>query len=211
MEFKIEKFSSPRTVHIGHAGRPMHEAQFIWIVFHGYAQSIEQVISPFLPFSDRDHIIVPEAMSKFYRKGFYGDVVASWMTSRFREDEIRDQENYLNQVYRKLPADLRGKVIFLGFSQGVATLLRWEAKEEHPAKAFAIYAGTPPDDVIYSPRENYYYLLGKEDAFIAEGDIRKLKSHPFWENCRPELIRFDGGHELREEVLDMLRGRIEKL
>jgi predicted esterase len=189
----------------------MDKAQFIWIVFHGYAQSIEGVMSSFLHLSDRDHIIVPEAMSKFYRKGFNGDVVASWMTSRFREDEIQDQAMYLDQVYQSVPFDLREKIIFLGFSQGVATLLRWEAKERHIAKAFALYAGTPPNDVSYSQRENYFYLLGKRDAFIAEGDIQKLRSHPFWKNCAPEFIRFDGGHELREEVLDVLRARIERL
>jgi hypothetical protein len=48
-------------------------------------------------------IIAPEGLSRFYRKGFSGDVVASWMTKDDRLDDMEDYVRYLNDLHLAHP------------------------------------------------------------------------------------------------------------
>ena len=77
--------------------------------------------------ADEHFVVAPEAMNRFYANGFGGDVVASWMTSRDRLDEIDDFNGYLSNLYSKYEGQLSDecKKIVFGFSQGGTTLFRW--------------------------------------------------------------------------------------
>ncbi|MBT8232811.1 MAG: phospholipase, partial [Bacteroidia bacterium] len=106
-------------------GEPSEKTKYFWIVLHGSKMLCEQMIYKFVDFDPKIHfVIAPEGMNKFYSKGFSGDIVASWMTSRDRLFEINDFSNYLSKLYNqyldKLPSSVRK--IALGFSQGGTTM-----------------------------------------------------------------------------------------
>ena len=61
-------------------------AKTIWFVLHGYGMLAEYFIKKFDSIVNNDNcVIAPEGLSKFYTKGFYGRVGASWMTKENRE------------------------------------------------------------------------------------------------------------------------------
>ena len=51
--------------------------------------------------SNGDFVIAPEALSRLYVKGDYGNVGANWMTKEDRENEISDYINYLDELFEK--------------------------------------------------------------------------------------------------------------
>ena len=208
----IHKWKVPRTIQVQTTGVEIEQAELQWMVLHGYAQNPDQLANAFEPIARKDTVIIPEAMSKFYRKGYEGEVVNSWMTSRHREDEIEDQQSYLNSVYEKLLKDNDRPTVLLAFSQGAATALRWLDNNEVKLSACAIYAGWPPDDVDYEKaywkKLKHYYLLGDNDYFIKGDRIEELRKKEYFQKLNPEWIDFIGPHEVLGQVLESLRNRL---
>ena len=57
------------------------KTEAVWIVCHGYAQLASDFIKDFEPLANETTVIIaPEALSRFYTKGFFGKVGATWMT-----------------------------------------------------------------------------------------------------------------------------------
>ena len=52
--------------------------------------------------TDKNTIIAPEGLSRFYKNGFYGEVVSSWMTKEDRLNEINDYILYLDTLIEEL-------------------------------------------------------------------------------------------------------------
>ena len=99
----------------------VEKATDVWIVLHGYAQLANTFLSEFEHLANgHTAIVAPEGLHRFYRKGFYGDVVASWMTKEDRLTDIQDYVNYLNNLVQSFPKSVQN-VHVLGFSQCVAT------------------------------------------------------------------------------------------
>ena len=74
----------------------------IWIVLHGYGQLASEFIKNFTSFeNERTFIIAPEALNKFYFRGFSCKIGASWMTKEDRENEIEDYINFISTVVEK--------------------------------------------------------------------------------------------------------------
>jgi predicted esterase len=199
-------------VHVTEIGLGAKEATLIWIVLHGYAQSTEDLAPVFNEIAKDDLVIIPEGMSKFYRKGYEGEVVASWMTSRHRLDEIRDQQSYMNSVYERIPSVMHHKIIILGFSQGTATALRW-LDQNHPAiNSMIVYAGWPPEDVDYSKNYwtsiNHYYILGNNDYFLTDERVEMLHQMEYWKTCQPKEYNYEGDHSVSKQVIKEIRSKI---
>ena len=119
----------PKTARYYTLGAAPYITKTVWFVLHGYGQAAEYFIRHF---SDLDLgmnvVIAPEGLSRFYVNGLTGRVGASWMTKEDREDEIKDQCEYLNAVAMDAGIDLQNpkqKIVLLGFSQGTATTVRW--------------------------------------------------------------------------------------
>lgn len=173
----------------------------IWIVIHGYAQLAERFIQEFSPlFSNNRFFIAPEGLNRFYAKGFGGKPAATWMTSEDRENEILDYTNYLETLIEHfVPSDYNGKLILLGFSQGVATASRWLQISKKRFDLFLICSG----DIAYelqSPvskkliQTPAIYITGNNDSFI---DHNKLTEVQLLMNAiEAQIITFDGGHQI---------------
>jgi len=189
---------------------PDSDVKQIWVVFHGYGQLAGYFIKKFNCLSERAiTVVAPEALSRFYLTGFSGRVGASWMTKEDRLNEIADYVAYLDSIYEHVMrrCGAEAQTTLLGFSQGVATAVRWAHAGRVKAQRLIAWADLlPPDftseDGLDRLREYRLTLVhGKRDPLVMEGRLRDqerlLREHdvPF------EQHLFEGGHELNSDVL----------
>ncbi len=145
-------------------------------VLHGYGMPAYNFLQEFNKLANEKTLIIsPEGLSRFYTKGFYGNIGASWMTSEDRENEIDDYVNYLDEVYNQVLNNLKTKpekIILLGFSQGGATVTRWAVNGKAEADVLIIHSSDIPKDIDFntmkekSARMKIHYLYGSEDKSI---------------------------------------------
>lgn len=178
-----------KTVRYYTIGNADVQRKHLWVCLHGYGQLGEWFAHHFEKFARKDRLfLIPEAPHRFYVEGTTGRVGASWMTREDRLADINDQfqylENLLGDVLPKLHPQC--KVHVLGFSQGVATALRWIDKTRLKIASLICWAGTFPPDINYALNrtqfENMliYAFFGDDDEFIsphkAEEMLIELKS-----------------------------------
>ena len=183
----------------------------VWLVFHGYGQLAEFFIKKFESLDpEKNFIIAPQGLSKYYLNGVYGRVGASWMTKEDRLTEIANQYRYLDQVLSQF--DLTDKqLIYFGFSQGTATMGRYAAHAKIPFSKMIIWAGTFPPDTDPSDwsyltgKEDISYWTSKEDIYYQEGMVEKqnevVKAAL---GTTPTLNWYDGGHKVIPELVAQL-------
>ena len=175
------------------------------IALHGYSDSVEKFSQSLESLSRQGfYIIIPEGLSRFYRKGFSGEVGASWMTKEFRDEEILDQMDYLDKVYETLIPAEANKTL-LGFSQGTATASRWLAGRNREFDKLLLWAGQLSDDVDYHSKPfddiHAYYVYGSRDEFMEHLNIDEVNAI---ENF--SIVKFEGGHRLDDDTLINILG-----
>ncbi len=185
------------------------ETRRVWLAFHGQGQLAYYFAKKFEGLDPKKNfIIVPQGLSKYYLKGFSGRVGASWMTKEDRLTEIDNQYAYVRSVLDRF--DIAGKqLIYLGFSQGAATMGRFAAKAKIPFEQMILWAGTfPPDtspeDWSYlSGNEQVHYYISKEDIFFKEEMIGQQQAAVQTAmNQVPTLHWYDGGHKVIPELIN---------
>jgi predicted esterase len=181
----------------------------IWLVLHGYAQLANDFIQPFEALNNGSRfIIAPEGLNRFYAKGFGGKPAATWMTSEDREHEIADYLFYLDRLTDHLiPADFKGEFHVLGFSQGVATASRWIHHSEKKVNRFMIYAGEIASELRHPLSEKLLqcavtYITGNNDPLLKAEQKEPVMA--LMQELHAKVITFDGGHEMKAEVLMLL-------
>jgi|SRR4030095_2032503 dienelactone hydrolase len=128
----------------------------IWIVLHGHRDLAGKFILKFNELAkEGSFIIAPEGLMRFYIKGDYGDIGASWMTKEDRENDIKDYVNYLDKLYENIVTVKNLKINALGFSQGSATLSRWLAMGRSKIDKAVFWTGAIAHDLDYSKAENF--------------------------------------------------------
>ncbi|MCF8236542.1 MAG: hypothetical protein K9I85_00150 [Saprospiraceae bacterium] len=209
-EVSCHHVTTPRTARY-YCALPTDAPKRILLVCHGYAQAAADFIQEILPAAGTDQVIVaPEGLSRFYRKGFEGEVVASWMTREDRLEEIADQQQYLDQ----LVATLYGQfgvlpLSVLGFSQGVPTVCRWLAHTLIPIQQMILWAGMVPEpeymEVLGHKLDGYAdIVLGDEDPFFTETRERHLEEAVSPWFAQAQWHRFKGGHQISPELLSRI-------
>lgn len=192
-------------------GSPSEKIKNIWFVIHGYGNLAAEFINDFEIINNgENYIIAPEALNKFYIKGFSGKVGATWMTKENREDEIKDYINFLNSVYEteiKKFERKKIKINVLGFSQGCPTSVRWLVNGKCKADNLIIWAGDLPHDldpvktIPVLNSVNVYFAIGYDDEIInkerVNEEIQKYKSL----GIDFKLYRFNGKHEINRQAL----------
>ncbi len=210
---KTHKISTHKTARYYTYGEATPAIETFWIVCHGYGQLARKFIRHFKILDDgRNFILAPEGLSRFYWEGFKGPVVASWMTSDDRLDEIVDYSNYLQQLYDTYKAQLKKdvRIILLGFSQGVATQCRWMMNKFPHFDHLILWAGLLPEDIDYSADQRYlsnkqfHFVYGKQDQFLNE---ERLNWHQqFASENLPSFhtYTFEGRHVMDQAMLKKL-------
>ena len=197
-----------RTAHY-YLQKPSDPIQSIIVVLHGYAQLASTFISTFSPLRESNSLVVaPEAISKFYNSE--KKVVASWMTSEHREDEMKDYILFLNTLiheiinkYGNLP------IAVLGFSQGVSTVMRWVANCDVKINEVHLCSGTIPPELdstklVFNKDSVYHYYYGSEDRLLK---VEKAKEQiSFLETLvsSTKIVEFNGRHEVSDETIQNL-------
>jgi predicted esterase len=192
-------------------------ARIALITLHGYGQLVPYFIRKFNSIeSDACFIVAPEGMHRFYLNGTSGRVGASWMTKEARLDDIRDNNQYLDEVYRRFI--LNGnfeKTILLGFSQGAATAARWCQNTAYKIDAFVQWAGVfPPDieiDLAKFKEISHFYVVGDQDPYFNDkydGEYNQSK----WlvdKDLNPEIVTFAGKHDMDLKTLEAIIRKLD--
>jgi predicted esterase len=198
---------------------PKGKIKNLWILLHGYSQQAKTFIKQFDELNDDETMVIaPEGLSRFYVKGYFGNVGASWMTKEDRMNDITDNIHYLNSLLEKLLNDLDGvpeKITVLGFSQGGATAVRWAAMTSHKVNYLIIHLSEFPKDISdeslkhLNKKLKTWYVCSNYDEFIDEDLFNQQFSYLEEKNFVFEKIFFDGKHEIKKDVLQILKLKIE--
>jgi predicted esterase len=194
-------------------GAPPREAEFLWIACHGYGQLARRFIRRFDQLDAGKHLIVaPEGLSRFYWQGYNDQPVASWMTREDRLHEIQDYCDYLDTLLQHVEAQCPTSVqkIGFGFSQGVATIMRWMTQRRPDLDRLVAWAGSPPDDIRYAPYRDYldpiskHYLHGDQDLFLPKDRLEMLMAFSQEQGLDWEVTTFQGDHRIDRDTLQSL-------
>ena len=198
----------------------LDSARDVWIVLHGFGQLASDFLAPFAPIAtDGRAIIAPEALNRFYREKA-GEtthaarpVGATWMTREDREAEIADYVDYLDEVARQLAPGR--SVTALGFSQGVATLMRWIAFGTTPVSRVIVWAGEIPKELdllaqrARFPRQGLDLVIGSVDEYATWADVGDQRRRVEDAGLPSRLHIFDGGHRIdRGTLLALVSGQL---
>ncbi len=192
-------------------GEINEKTEAVWFVCHGYAQLATFFIKKFEGLDlNKNCIIAPEGLSRFYLRGFVGRVGATWMTKEDRLNDIENYVNYLDAVYKHVlyDKDLTNlKIIFFGFSQGVATICRWATQSTLNFDKLILWAGIIPPDMNHNQvakrlsSKPIFVVYGDNDPYIKEPE--KLEQQRLIEeyDLAPKTIIFNGEHDIHEDTL----------
>lgn len=193
-------------------GNPNHELKQIWFILHGYGQLAKEFLEEFKPYLQKDKLfIAPEALNKFYFRGFSGKIGASWMTKEDRENEISDYTNFLSSIYNKFLKDISVnhlEVNILAFSQGCHTAIRWLNNTKLPVSKVVLWGGTFPDDVkmsgSYWKEVNIINVQGKSDKLINRDKLNEQIKGLIDDDIKIKTIEHEGKHELYKSTLEQI-------
>ena len=188
---------------------PTEKPKAILFAIHGYRQLAPFFIKQFQILANQGVLVIaPEGLHRFYVEGYSGRVGASWMTKEDRESDIEDYVAYLNTLYTSLLSEIENiPVHLLGFSQGGPTACRWLAGSAIPFQSLILYATVFPNDFDFTVnRERLNQLsvqiaFGDKDMFASEETISEKMEWLTSKGISPCLQRFEGGHEIKYEVL----------
>lgn len=185
---------------------------YVWVIFHG----IGFLSRYFLKFFDgldpeKNYIIAPQAPSKYYLNGQYKHVGASWLTKEHTANEINNLMSYLDSVmaYEDLPENCR--LVVFGYSQGVSIAMRWVAQRNIQCDHLILYAGGIPNELTKDQLRHLgdhcklKIIMGDKDEYLTEERMaqEQRKIDLLFEG-RAEIQLFDGGHEIKKEIINNL-------
>lgn len=199
-------------------GKLTEQTKSIWFVCHGYGQLAEYFVKNFEVLNPNEHYFVaPEGLHRFYLKGNYGRVGATWMTKEDRLSDIDDYMNLLNTVYDLVIKNINHQVQInvLGFSQGAATLGRWISNRHIKFNNIILWAGILPvefdfeKEIKYLNQHNTYVLIGDKDEYINSDKVVEISNYLQSKRLNFELILFKGEHKIYDDVLVKLAEKLE--
>lgn len=216
MARQIDKntLKTPKTGRFFQLGTVQNMTKSVWFCLHGYGQSAEYFAKHFADMGSKEHVVVvPEGLSRFYIDGISGRVGASWMTKIDREDEIEDQQNYLNLVAENVAVSLKDsahKIVLLGFSQGTATTVRWMVNSGIKVHALVLWAGSFPHDVEIADaipligEGGFHCVYGTEDEYLKNLDMTERLTPLAEAGLKPKIWTFDGTHTMHKPTLQKI-------
>ena len=177
--------------------------------FHGYGENADESMSQMLriPGVEQWTVIAVQGLNRFYRGRGSGIIAASWMTSQDRERAIGDNIDYVRSIVAEFPA-LR-KLVFLGFSQGVAMAYRVASVHPNTTAIVALAGDLPPD--VDGPMPPVLIGRGKAEDWYTDEKLKKDLSI-LGSATQVETCVFEGGHEWTDEFREaagrFLRGML---
>jgi poly(3-hydroxybutyrate) depolymerase len=192
------------------AGRPL------LVSFHGYAEPAEAALARVaaIPGADEWVLVAVQGLHRFYR-GRSDDVVASWMTRQARDSAIADNIDYVQRVVASVEDEWHtdGRVVYAGFSQGVAMAFRAATAARRGAAVVACCGDVPPElgaDVL-GGIDRALLGRGERDGWYTtaklEADLSRLRAAA----VRTDCATFDGDHEWPPSFSEVAGGFLRSL
>jgi predicted esterase len=208
-------FPVTRTARYCQQGELSTSTRQLWLVCHGYGQLAAYFIRHFAFLAEADPhtvVVAPEGLSRFYLQGTSGRVGASWMTSDDRLHEIADHVRFLNDLTAALlPQCAPGvQVSVLGFSQGTATVSRWLTQAPFRPAQLILWGGNFPEDIAPEAATRLltglplHLVVGNADPYFSDERVAQQEAQLRALGGQPQVIRFEGRHELNRPVLQRL-------
>ena len=170
------------------------------IGFHGYGMNAGQMINLLeeIPGVDPWLLVSVQGLHRFYARD-QKTVVASWMTSEDRDAAIADNIRYaadvVDAVRHAWPFD---RLVYAGFSQGVAMAFRAAARGGHRCDGVLALGGDIPPELLADSSIAWPpVVLGRGDDDAQYSSAMFLRDASLLENARALAARatFSGGHE----------------
>lgn len=190
---------------IRHVGTPVH-GRFLFeerdparllVGFHGYAQNAQIHLADLaqIPGVEAWSVAAIQALHPFYTRN--EGIAANWMTVQDREFHIASNIEYVRRAVGSLPRPER--LVFLGFSQGVAMAYRAAADFAWRCHGLIVLAGDVPPDVAQEHVQLPPVLLGrgKRDEWYNEEKFNQDLKFLNGVTKVTQLV-FDGAHEWTE-------------
>lgn len=190
----------------GESGAPLK----LLVGCHGYAQSAEEMLEMLRGVPDaagpahkslggdgwtRASI---QALHRFYRRRSQV-TVASWMTKQDRELMIADNVAYVDAAIARLGAGRTiEKMVFCGFSQGVAMAFRGAVRGKRQADAVLALGGDVPPELLADAAVTFPRVLlarGTRDEWYTEAKLHADQAALLARGATVTTLTFDGGHE----------------
>lgn len=184
----------------------------VWIACPGYGQLGKYFIRRFDVFDAEKHFVIAlQGLSKFYLPD-QKNVGASWMTKEDRETDMDNQRSYfdavINEAFQGRPL-ANFKIHLMGFSQGVSMISRMAAHSKIDFDTLVLWAGGFPPELSQADFDHIRstaklkVVIGSNDEFYSldknyQPEVEKMEAAI---GLKPEIIVFDGIHEVKREVL----------
>ena len=183
--------------------QPLHSAPApLFVGFHGYGQTAEDELTLLSAISGSEQWICCsiEALHPVYNSK--GDMGASWMTSRHREQRITENVNYVDAVIKLVreSGSVSETLCYHGFSQGCGMACRAALLGSYRASGLMILGGDiPPELSVNGGVCRVHLARGNGDHFYSqekfEHDCARIREAglPF------TATLFSGEHRANEE------------
>jgi predicted esterase len=185
--------------------RDVDSPRGLLVGFHGYAETAETQLERLaaVPGTEAWTLVAAQGLNRFYR-GRTQDVVAGWMTRQDRDDAIRDNVAYVDNV---IEATRNGSepIVVAGFSQGVAMAFRAAVLGRAGVNGVIAVGGDIPPELLAgsasaSPFPRVLLIRGATDDWYTakklDADMSALRAR----GEEPEAFTHDGGHEWTADV-----------
>lgn len=179
---------------------PAGDPEGLLVGFHGYGEDarahLEQLEK--IPGAEAWILCAVQGLNRFYTRS--QNVVASWMTSQDRELAIDDNVRYVATVVAELKRRFPGvrRLVYLGFSQGVAMAYRAAAGAGHAAEGLVVLAGDVPPELADRPLPAFPRTLigrGRKEEWYSEEQLANDVALLEGKGVEVTVHSFDGGHE----------------
>jgi len=222
-EIQVRERATQRTARYVVMGTAPSQATHVWIALHGYGMLASRFVRPFTDvIPNGTCVIAPEGLSRFYIEMPRADgshlqrIGATWLTRESRDTEIADAHRWLDAVLDEVIAEstaTRGhapSVAVLGFSQGVATAMRWVGASAVRPQLFVAWAGGFANDVN---RDGFVRNMQGGELVIVTGDRDEFATETHRDAAMTVVrelgipyraLSFAGAHQLDAALLHTL-------
>jgi predicted esterase len=194
----------------GHAG-PFDSAQDrplkLLVGCHGYAQNADEMMAMLrsIPAGEEWTRVSIQALHRFYRSRSQ-ITVASWMTREDRDLVIADNVAYADRAIAAVAgsraADAIDRLVFVGFSQGVAMAFRAALLGARRADAVLALGGDVPPELLADAAMTFPKVLlarGARDEWYSAARLADDEAALRARGAVVDTLTFDGAHEWHHE------------
>ena len=206
MTREAERHLIPALTHGVALVQPAHTAasRGLLVGFHGYMETARTEMNRLLsiPGSGLWTLVAVEGLHRFYR-GRSQEVVASWMTREDREVAIADNLAYVAAALDEIPHDSSTRIVYTGFSQGVAMAFRAAVLGRGRASGIISVGGDVPPELLANSAARFPPVLfarGTRDELLTSPQFHADLAALTGRGVAAQPLLYEGAHEWTVDV-----------